>query len=587
MKSPVHRQPIRSEEEVVAARKIARELAGLAGFDRNDQTRIATAVSEIARNAYTYGGGGMVEFLVESERSAFRVTISDQGQGIPNLSAILAGDYVSETGMGMGILGARRLMDDFRIESDPGGGTRVTLSKRLPEHAPKLTGQRLAKFVSDASKLASQPVLDEMGAGNRDLLRLIDDMRGRQEELDRLNAELEDTNRGVVALYAGLDERANRLRNADEMKSRFLSHMSHEFRTPLTSILALSRLLMDEADGPLVAEQQKQVTYIRKSAENLLELVNDLLDLARVEAGKSVVRPGRFEVESLFGALKGVLKPLHVKGGVQLIFEEPEGIPPLDTDESKVAQILRNLISNALKFTEAGEVRVSAALSPDATSVIFSVADTGIGIAPEHLGLIFQEYRQIETPMQANVHGTGLGLPLSKGLAELLGGKLTVESTFGNGSIFRAEIPIRFRGQGSEAEEPDCDFLLIDDEEVARYLIAQRLGAGARILEASNGDEGVLLAKQHHPRCIVLDVRMPGTGGLEVLRRLKSDADTVGIPVIVMTAKALTDEERDVLTKDARAILSKEILSQPDAGQRIRNALAGRSAYTGREVSRA
>ena len=193
--------------------------------------------------------------------------------------------------------------------------------------------------------------------------------RSARKTYRRLNAELEDTNRGVVALYAELDEKAERLRRADQMKSRFLSHMSHEFRTPLTSILALSRLLLDGADGKLPAEQQKQVTFIRKSAESLLEMVNDLLDLARVEAGKSVVRPSRFHVTSLFGALRGVLRPLQVNEAVDLIFEDCSDLPPMHTDESKVAQILRNFVVERPQVHGRGEVRVAARLSDDGQSV--------------------------------------------------------------------------------------------------------------------------------------------------------------------------------------------------------------------------
>src|SRR5262249_47666402 len=161
-------------------------------------------------------------------------------------------------------------------------------------------------------------------------------------------------------LYAELDEKADHLRRADALKTKFLSNMSHEFRTPVNSILALSRMLLERTDGELTAEQARQITFIRKAAEGLSELVNDLLDLAKVEAGKITVHPVEFEVGNLFGALRGMLRPLLVSESVALVFEAPEGLPVLRTDEGKVSQILRNFISNALKFTEHGEVRVSA-----------------------------------------------------------------------------------------------------------------------------------------------------------------------------------------------------------------------------------
>ena len=223
--------------------------------------------------------------------------------------------------------------------------------------------------------------VDEIRRQNQEMLAQLQELQDRQEALTQLNQELQDTNRGVVALYAELDERADHLRRADELKSKFLSNMSHEFRTPLNSVLALSRLLLARTDGDLTPEQEKQVQFIRKAAESLTELVNDLLDLAKVEAGKTVVTPVEFTAEDLFGALRGMLRPLLVGDAVALIFEDAADVPPLYTDEGKVSQILRNFLSNAIKFTEKGEVRVWGTADPDADTVTFHVRDTGIGIA--------------------------------------------------------------------------------------------------------------------------------------------------------------------------------------------------------------
>jgi signal transduction histidine kinase/CheY-like chemotaxis protein len=570
--------PIRTEEDVVEARRQAREIASKLGFDANDQTRMATAVSEIARNAYSYAGEGIAEFSFDPATGRYQVRISDHGPGIADLKRIFSGTYKSKTGMGLGMIGAKRLMDDFEVESTPGQGTTVVLTKVAPNSTPRQTPQRLAKIAAELQKTSPGNYLEVLRQENRELLRVLNELRQRQEDLYRLNTELEDTNRGVVALYAELDEKAERLRRADQMKSCFLSNMSHEFRTPLTSILGLSRLLMEGADGKLPAEQQKQVTFIRKSAESLLEMVNDLLDLARVEAGKSVVRPTPYSVASLFGALRGVLRPLQVNEGVELIFDDASSLPAMYTDEAKVSQILRNFISNALKFTESGEVRVSACLSGDGQSVIFSVADTGIGIEPEDQELIFQEFAQVDNALQGRVRGTGLGLPLSKGLAELLGGCVRVESSPGKGSAFFAEIPLVYRGGEQPAPEPrraECDFIVIDDEEVSRYLIRQTLGPDVALIEAPDGPSGIELARKESPRGILLDLRMPGMNGFDVLRQLKSDDSTRDIPVVIVTSKILTAEENAVLRSQATAVLSKEVLSQPDGAEQIRKAIAG------------
>jgi CheY-like chemotaxis protein/anti-sigma regulatory factor (Ser/Thr protein kinase) len=305
--------------------------------------------------------------------------------------------------------------------------------------------------------------------------------------------------------------------------------------------------------------------------------VNDLLDLARVEAGKSMVRPARVQVSSLLGALRGVLRPLQVNDGVELIFEDASGMPPMYTDESKVAQILRNFVSNALKFTERGEVRVSTRLSPDNRSVIFAVSDTGIGIEPENVDLIFQEFGQVDSAVQRKFRGSGLGLPLSKKMAELLGGRVWLDSTPGRGSTFYAEIPLRYGGTEPEMAQANgnaaaCDVVVIDDEEVSRYLIRQTLGAGVAMLEAVDGASGIELARQQSPRGILLDLRMPGMSGFEVLRRLKADSATRDIPVVVVTSKILTTEERDILNAQASAVISKEVLTEPGCGDQIRKA---------------
>jgi signal transduction histidine kinase len=271
-------------------------------------------------------------------------------------------------------------------------------------------------------------------------------LRQRQKELIRLNRLLEDSNRGLLALYVEMDERADELRRAAEWKSRALSEMSHEFRTPLSSILSLSRILLDRVDGDLTAEQEKQVALIHKSAQGLLGMINDLLDMAKAKAGKTALHMAHFEVTDLFSSLRGMMGPLNVNPAVALIFEEPAGIPPFHTDQIKVAQILRNLVSNALKFTPRGEVRVSAKLDPEGKAVAFSVADTGIGIKPQDQELIFEEFVQVAAPVQKGVEGTGLGLALSKRLAELLGGSLSVESQPGVGSTFTALVPLVYAG---------------------------------------------------------------------------------------------------------------------------------------------
>lgn len=450
MSIPLLTMELRYEQDVVTTRQRTRQIAGLLGFDAQDQTRIATAVSEIARNAYGYGGGGKTECLWDTVTQSLIIQVSDRGPGIPNLTTILRGEYRSSTGMGLGILGARRLADSFEIESTPGAGTTVRLVKHLPRKQPDTSAPDLARIGEALTRHVPGNAFQEVQQQNQELLHALETLQAREAELVELNRELGETNRGVVALYAELDEKAVALQRASELKSRFLANMSHEFRTPVSSILSLTRLLLDRVDGPLTQEQQKQVGFIRQSAQSLLELVSDLLDLAKIEAGKIDVRVNDFTLVDLFSALRGMFKPLLPPRAVSLAFEGLNDWEELDdwrlrTDEGKVSQILRNLISNAIKFTPEGEVRLLAVASGDA--IVFSVKDTGIGIPQEHLEYIFEEFHQVKGVWQDKASGTGLGLPLSRRLAELLGGSLSVQSEPGVGSTFQLSLPRVYSGE--------------------------------------------------------------------------------------------------------------------------------------------
>jgi signal transduction histidine kinase/CheY-like chemotaxis protein len=577
---PILTVPIENEGDVVAVRQRAHRVAELLGFDPQDQTRIATAVSELARNAFGYAGSGRAEFALDptSVPQRFVVRISDQGPGIANLQTILDGQYRSPSGMGLGLVGARRLMDTFRIDSAPGKGTSVEIGHRLPGRLDAWPRAKLTEIVAGLKKQSSSDPLTALREQNRELMQSLEELRRREDESEQLNQELGDTNRGVVALYAELDGRAEQLRQASELKTRFLSNISHEFRTPLNSVLALSRLLLDRIDGELTSEQERQVSYIRRSAEGLLELVNDMLDLAKVEAGKADVKPDRFGVTGLFGALRGALKPLLTTSSVELLFDPAQHLPTLYTDEAKIAQILRNLVSNALKFTEQGEVRVSARLSDDAARIVFKVRDTGIGIAPQDHERIFEEFSQVQTRLQKKVKGTGLGLPLSRSLARLLGGDLTVESAPGQGSVFTLEIPVSVGEPDHEIPAPRDEHsksvLLIDDDETFRYVLRQIVGNEPRyeFIEAGGGEEGLKLAREKRPDVIILDLQMPTVDGFTVLQQLGADERTSGIPVVISTSMTIDAALRSRLPDHAR-LISKNAISRESVALFLRDAV--------------
>lgn len=577
---------LQAETDILLVRKRARRLAELVGFEAQDQTRITTAVSEIARNALEYGGGGRVEFRIAGEAAAqrFEIIVADRGPGIADLDAILDGSRRSTTGMGIGLNGARRLMDDFAVEAGRRGGTAVRLAKILPRRAPVVGRAELERIASALAAEDPPDAIAEIRRQNQDMVLQLDELRARQEELARLNQELQDTNRGVVALYAELDERANHLRRADELKSRFLSNMSHEFRTPLNSILALSRLLLGRTDGELTPEQERQIQFIRKAAESLTELVNDLLDLAKVEAGKIVVTPIECSADGLFATLRGMLRPLLVGDAVALVFEDPADVPALVQDESKLSQILRNLISNAIKFTERGEVRIWASYDREGDSVTFSVRDTGIGIAEEDLEIIFQEFGQVANPMQRRVKGTGLGLPLSKKLAELLGGSLAVESAPGEGSVFSVTVPRRYRGFPDLSEKQEdwqvqtgqVPILVVEDDPADAFAIERTLAPSryqAIIARTVAGARRAL--EQVRPAAIILDVVLLGDESWRLLIELKQRDLTANIPVLVVSSAG---EERKAIGIGADEYLKKPI--EPAQLIRLLDQVSGRHSVT-------
>lgn len=285
---------------------------------------------------------------------------------------------------------------------------------------------------------------------NRDALQA--ELDAARETIASLSHELEETNQGVMALYSELESQAEELRQASELKSRFLSYLSHEFRTPLSSIRSIARILLDRLDGELTDEQEKQVRFMQASASELTEMIDDLLDLAKVEAGRITVSAEWFEMVDLFSALRGMFKPLATSENVTLIFDEIRDFPPLYTDDQKLSQILRNFISNALKFTKQGFIKVTATVTTG-DMVTFAVQDTGIGIPADFLPQIFRDYVQVDSAIQKRLRGTGLGLSLSRRLAQLLGGDVAVHSELGVGSTFAVTIPTKLPAQPSATNE--------------------------------------------------------------------------------------------------------------------------------------
>jgi signal transduction histidine kinase/CheY-like chemotaxis protein len=426
--------------------------------------------------------------------------------------------------------------------------------------------------------------LDDVVDLNRQIARQKKELGSKNDELTRAYRELDDSHRGVRSLHSELEEKADTLRRASDVKTRVVANVSHEFRTPLHTILGLSKLLLDPSEGPLNEEQQKQVRFIRTSAEELSQLVNDLLDLSRAESGRGALRIEHCSATDLFASLRGMLKPLLSDDSqIELIFDSPDPTLMLETDIGKVSQILRNLISNALKFTEAGEVRVSLQRSDECAR--FIVRDTGIGIAAQDFDRVFEEFGQVDSALQSRVKGTGLGLPLSRKLAELLGGRLTLESKLGVGSIFTVELPLAH----PEARELDAlvqrpldparhPVLVVEDDRKTIFVYEKFLAmSGFQVVPARHVDDARKLLETLRPAAIVLDVMLEGETTWEFLSQLKANEATRDIPVLVVTvtgkeqkARALGADEFWLKPVDQDRLLKKlRSLVQPGAAAKV------------------
>ncbi|RKN48685.1 sensor histidine kinase [Micromonospora endolithica] len=437
---------LRVEQDIFLVRQRGREVAAAVGLEHQDQVRVATALSEVARDLLRTAGGADVTFTLvanaDDGRRHLRIDLAPVG-------ALPADRYEPQSGA------VARLMD--KLDTVTGeGDTVVRMSRRVPANAPALPPERLAELRAQLGASAPGSALDELTAQNQQLIAALDEVRSQRDELavlneelaetnrgvmalyNQLTEELEETNRGVVALYAELDEKSAQLRAASESKSRFLANVSHELRAPVTAIIGLGRLLADSASDPLTVEQVRQVGLIRSSAADLLALVNELLDLAKAESGRIEPDWAEVDLRSVFGQLRGTLRALATRPGVELVVEEPPAPAVLRTDEVLLARVLRNLLHNGLKFTEQGEVRLAAERHDDRWRL--TVSDTGPGIAPEQHERIFEEFYQV--PGKTRVGGTGLGLPYARRLAMLLGGSVLLVSEPGRGASFTVSLPV-------------------------------------------------------------------------------------------------------------------------------------------------
>jgi signal transduction histidine kinase/DNA-binding response OmpR family regulator/HAMP domain-containing protein len=394
------------------------------------------------------------------------------------------------------------------------------------------------------------------------------------ETLEHQNGELEAQKRELTVQKDELSEQnielemqKKQLDEANRLKSAFLSNMSHELRTPLNSVIALSGVLNRRLRHTIPEEEYGYLEVIERNGRNLLALINDILDLSRIEAGREEISLSRFSVRELAAEVVAMIEPQAEEKGIALLNRVGADLPPIRSDFSKCRHILQNIIANAVKFTEEGQVEIFAAAVDDALQI--AVTDTGIGIAADHLPYIFDEFRQGDESTTRNYGGTGLGLSIARKYAALLGGGIAVESTPGKGSTFTLRLPMTIGAPitGKQAAEraqyptpaasmgprsiPDGQgkcILLVEDSEPAVIQMTDILtGHGYRVQVACNGREALEEIERTLPDAVILDLMMPEVDGFEVLRKIRGAAKTAHLPVLILTAKHVTPEELNFL----------------------------------------
>ncbi|MEI6108229.1 MAG: ATP-binding protein [Opitutae bacterium] len=446
MNAAITRVELRFEQDIVYTRKQTRLIAEILGFDSLNQTRISTAVSEIARNALQYGHGGEVMFYLEEVAPSppcFTIVVRDHGHGIADLDAILEGRYTSSTGMGLGIVGSRRLLDHFHIETRPDQGTTVTLGKWLPPSAPPVTPVVLRRIAEALATSRADVTLDEIHTQNQELLATLEALRQRDEELQRINAELTETNTGVVALYIELEQRSEQLQQAqqkllarnDELKG-FAYTVSHDLKAPLRGIAGYTQELERNHGSGLSERARFCMNQIITATHNLERLIDDLLHFARLDAETpaltAVALPGL--VAAILKDRSLVIDGQHAEVTVDIPFTT------LWTWEIGLMQVLTNLIDNALKYSsKANPPRVGIRAVEADTGWRLSVSDNGIGFDMKYHERIYGLFTRLVRAEE--FEGTGAGLAIVKKVLDKLGGSIRAEAQPGLGATFYIELP--------------------------------------------------------------------------------------------------------------------------------------------------
>jgi len=541
---------IKIDRDILSVRHAVKTITKHLGFDYLDTVRIATAASELTRNIQEHADSGFVRFevITKNKKTGIRLVFQDKGKGIRDIDKVLREDYQSAVGMGVGLRGAKQLMDVFEIQSEAGKGTKITIIKWL-KSGKSISQDKLKEIQQEFSLVIKESDVKELKSQNRELIDVLEIVRKKNNQLALLNKELKKTNNGTLLLYQEIDKKNKELDLESERKSQFMRSLSHETRTPINSIISLINLLSGQKDGPLNDEQLLQTKMIKENAEYLLNLINDLLDLSKIEEGYVEYSISKISIEDLLYHVKSVLSPLAEEKGLKLKFKVSRKLPQIETDKKYLIQVLINIVGNSIKFTDRGSVELQIGLIEIEGQPFFEfrTMDTGIGIPNDKFGLIFQQFQRIYSRDDIR-KGSGLGLPIAKSIIENLGGRISVTSREGVGSTFVFTIPVTNpslqKKQITEEKEEkqietfkeDAILIVEDDREVAALLKNTLNKEGYKTYNAYNSEKAIYLIKKYKFFVVYLDLLLPKeSDGWKVLKAIKHNVKYKNTPVVVVT----------------------------------------------------